>query len=34
MLQFHWASLIGKDPQWRQIYADAGCVLFAADKKK
>jgi hypothetical protein len=26
-------ELIGKDPQWRQIYADAGCVLFMADKK-
>ncbi len=27
------AELIGKDPQWRQIYADAGCVLFRADKQ-
>ena len=27
------AELIGKEPQWRQIYADAGCVLFMADKK-
>jgi hypothetical protein len=26
-------ELIGKDPQWRLIYADADCVLFAADKK-
>jgi len=28
------ADLIGKEPQWRQIYADADCVLFKADKKK
>jgi hypothetical protein len=27
-------ELIGKEPPWRQIYADAGCVLFMADKKK
>jgi len=27
-------ELIGKEPQWRQIYADAGCVLFMADKNK
>ena len=26
-------ELIGKEPHWRQIYADAGCVLFIADKK-
>jgi hypothetical protein len=26
-------ELIGKDPHWRQIYTDAGCVLFAADQK-
>ena len=27
------AELIRKEPQWRQIYIDAGCVLFMADKK-
>ena len=27
------AELIGKEPQWRQIYADADCVLFRTDKK-
>jgi hypothetical protein len=24
------AGLIGKDPHWREVYADAGCVLFTA----
>jgi hypothetical protein len=27
------AELIGKEPHWRQIYEDASCVLFAADKQ-
>jgi hypothetical protein len=26
-------ELIRKEPHWRQIYEDAGCVLFAADKQ-
>jgi hypothetical protein len=27
------AGLIRKEPHWRQIYQDASCVLFAADKQ-
>jgi hypothetical protein len=26
-------ALIQKDPHWRQVYADANCVLFQADKR-